>query len=93
MRSFGEAEVGANASSPTRSRFVGVAVVPNSSSRSLRSHSTCLRAGAFDFEDQGRALQVSVLAVEVIAGGGIADERPSTLAGVVKTSPAGRLDQ
>src|SRR6267378_5090404 len=31
-------------------------------------------AGAFDFEDQRRALQVAIFAAEVVAGGGVADE-------------------
>src|SRR5689334_18839456 len=33
-----------------------------------------LEASAFDFEDQWRALQVAVLAIEMVASGSVADE-------------------
>src|SRR5260370_19504929 len=72
---FGEAEVGAKSElAYAITVFVGVAVVPEFLFEVFALTLDMLEAGAFDFEDQGRALQVSVLAVEVIAGGGIADE-------------------
>src|SRR5258708_29693977 len=73
---FGEAEVGAESElAYAITVFVGVAVVPEFLFEVFALTLDMLEACAFDFEDQGRALQVTVLAVEVIAGGGIADER------------------
>src|SRR5216684_5006799 len=72
---FREAEVGAESElAYAITVFVGVAVVPELLFEGFALTLDMLEAGAVDFEDQGRALQVSVLAVEVIAGGGIADE-------------------
>ena len=63
------------ASSPTRSLFSSVwQYSQNSCFEIFASAIHASTAGAFDFQDERRSLQVAVFAVEVVAGGGIADE-------------------
>src|SRR5713226_8486696 len=72
---FGEAEVGAEGElAYAVAVFVGVAVVPEFRFEVFALAFDIPEARACDFEDQRRALQVAVLAVEMIAGGGVADE-------------------
>src|SRR5260370_14131862 len=72
---FGKTEVGAESEFPDAiAIFIGVAIVPEFVFEIFAFARDMLQAGACDFEDQGRALQVAVLAIEVVAGGSVADE-------------------
>src|SRR5690349_1967582 len=72
---FGKAEVGAESQfADAIAVFVGVAIIPELTleilARAFESHQT----RAFDGQLHRRRLQITVLAVEIIAGGGVADE-------------------
>src|SRR5713226_1939791 len=62
---FGEAEVGPESElADAVAVLIGVAVIPEFLLEILALTLDMLQAGAFDFEDQRRALQIAVLAVE-----------------------------
>ena len=72
---FGEAEVGAEGEfADAVAVFVGVAVVPEFLLEIFAIAVDLDEARVFDFERERRGLQVAVFAVEVIAGGGVANE-------------------
>src|SRR5260370_24415091 len=72
---FGTSEVGAESEfDDAIAIFIGVALVPEFVFEIFAFARDMLQAGACDFEDQGRALQVAVLAIEVVAGGSVTDE-------------------
>lgn len=72
---FGEAEVGAKGKfADAVGIFVGVAVIPEFISQVFTIAIHAGEAGVFDGKGHGGGLQVAVLAVEVIAGRGVADK-------------------
>ena len=74
--------------------LVGVAVAPRNPAAGRRDR-TCadVRRPPRISSTSGVRVEGAVFGVEVVAGGAVADEVPSTDAGVVNTSPAGRFDQ